>query len=405
MGRLTVAKAKSIQKPGIHGDGATLFLRVAAGGSKSWVQRLTIDAKRRDIGLGGFPLVSLAEAREAAFRNRKLARTGGDPLAEKRKAKTPTFRQATEKTHETLKPRWRNDHHAISWIQTLQRHAFPVLGDMPVDRIGREDVLRVLTPIWGTRVETARRVRQRIRTVLRWCEAHGYIDRNVAGDAISGALPAMPAVRDHFQALPYQDVRTALETVEASGASMSAKLCLRFLVMTAARSSKVRSACWDEIHIDQAVWTIPATRMKSQREHRVPLSDAVLGVLEQARELNDGSSFVFPSPLRRGKPLSNMTFTKVRRDRGFADKATVHGFRSSFRDWCAETGKPRGFAAFPTGPTAGTHHNQPISGQQRSTLRSGISCLKNGETLNHHSAADDSQSQNGAETSTGDTAG
>ena len=325
----------------MHGDGATLFLRVAPGGSKSWVQRLTIDGKRRDIGLGGFPLVSLAEAREAAFQNRRLARTGGDPLAEKRKAKVPTFRQATEKTHATLKPRWRNDHHTVSWIQTLQRHAFPVLGDMPVDRIGREDVLRVLTPIWGTRMETARRVRQRIRTVLRWCEAHGFIDRNVAGDAISGALPAMPAVKTHFHALPYQEVRAALDTVEASGASMSARLCLRFLVLTAARSGEARFARWDEIHTDQTVWTIPSTRMKSQREHRVPLSDAVLGVLEQAQALNDGSDLVFPSPLRPGKPLSNMTLTKVLRDRGLADKATVHGFRSSFRDWCAETGKPR----------------------------------------------------------------
>ena len=212
---------------------------------------------------------------------------------------------------------------------------------MPVDRIGREDVLRVLTPIWGTRMETARRVRQRIRTVLRWCEAHGFIDRNVAGDAISGALPAMPAVKTHFHALPYQEVRAALDTVEASGASMSAKLCLRFLVLTAARSGEARFARWDEIHTDQTVWTIPSTRMKSQREHRVPLSDAVLGVLEQAQALNDGSDLVFPSPLRPGKPLSNMTLTKVLRDRGLADKATVHGFRSSFRDWCAETGKPR----------------------------------------------------------------
>ena len=208
---------------------------------------------------------------------------------------------------------------------------------MPVDRIGREDVLRVLTPIWGTRMETACRVRQRIRTVFRWCEAHGYIERNVAGDAISGALPTMPAVKAHYQALPYQDVRSALETVETSRASMSAKLCVWFLVLTAARSSEARSACWDEIHIDQAVWTIPATRMKSQREHRVPLSDAVLEVLGQARELNNGSSWVFPSPMRRGKPLSNMTLTKVLRDRGLAEKATVHGFRSSSRDWCPET--------------------------------------------------------------------
>ena len=206
------------------------------------------------------------------------------------------------------------------------------MGDLPVDRIGREDVLRVLTPIWGTRMETARRVRQRIRTVLRWCEAHGFIDRNVAGDAISGALPAMPPVKTHFHALPYREVSAALETVGGSGASLSAKLCLRFLILTAARSGEARSARWDEIHIDQAVWTIPATRMKSQREHRVPLSVAALGVFEQAQALNDGSDFIFPSPVRAGQPLSNMALTKVLRDRGLADKATVHGFRSSFRD-------------------------------------------------------------------------
>ena len=154
----------------------------------------------------------------------------------------------------------------------------------------------------------------------------------------------MPAVKNHYHARPYQEVRSALETVEAAGASMSAKLRLRFLVLTAARSSEARSACWDEIHIDHAMWTIPATRMKSQREHRVPLSDAALNVFEQAQALNDGSDLVFPSPVRRGKPLSNMTLTKVLRDRGFADKATIHGFRSSFRDWCAETGKPREIA-------------------------------------------------------------
>ena len=219
MRRISAAEAKSIAKSGRYRAGETLFLNVAPGGSKSWVQRLTIDGRRRDIGLGGYPLVSLAEAREAALENRKLARTGGDPLAEKRRRRTPTFREAANAVHEANKPRWRNNHHIASWMQTLERHAFPILGDMAVDRIGREDVLGVLAPIWGEKQETARRVRQRIRTVLRWSQAHGYVEHNAAGEAIDGALPAMPAVRQHLRALPYTDVPEALRLVEASNAS------------------------------------------------------------------------------------------------------------------------------------------------------------------------------------------
>ena len=147
--KITAAEAKSMVEPGRYRAGETLFLNVAPGGSKSWVQRITIDGRRRDIGLGGYPLVSLAEAREAAFENRKLARAGGDPLAERRRRRTPTFREAARAVHEANKPRWRNDHHIVSWMQTLERHAFPVLGEMPVDRIGREDVLAVLAPIWA----------------------------------------------------------------------------------------------------------------------------------------------------------------------------------------------------------------------------------------------------------------
>ena len=226
--RITAAEAKAIAKPGRYRADETLFLHVTPGGSKSWVQRVTVDGRRCDIGLGGYPLVSLVEAREAAFGNRKLARDGGDPLAEKRRRRTPTFREAAEKAHEAHKPRWRNAKHAVSWMQTLERYAFPALGDVPVDRIGREDVLGVLTPIWGEKQETARRVRQRIRTVLRWCQAHGHVEHNVAGEAIDGALPAMPAVREHHRALPYADVSEALRLVEASNASLAARLCFRF---------------------------------------------------------------------------------------------------------------------------------------------------------------------------------
>ena len=229
MGKLTAAKVRSIASPGLHGDGGTLYLSVAPGGTKSWIQRITVDGRRRDIGLGGFPLVSLAEARDKAFDNRRRARAGGDPLAEKRKARVPTFREAALTVFEANKPRWRNEYHIKNWLPILERHAMPHIGDMPVDRIGREDVLRVLTPIWGTRVETARRVRQRIRTVLAWAQAHGYIaGDNAAGEGIDGALPAMPAVKEHFRALPYNEVPDALRIVEESGASLAARLCFRF---------------------------------------------------------------------------------------------------------------------------------------------------------------------------------
>ena len=164
--RLSAAKVKKITEPGLHGDGGTLYLAVAPGGSKSWIQRLTIDGKRRDVGLGGWPLVSLAEAREAAFANRKLARAGGDPLAEKRRSKVPTFREAAEKTFEANRPRWRNAKVEKNWMQQLQRYALPALGDMRIDRIGREHVLRVLTPIWAAKPETGRKVRQRIRAIM-----------------------------------------------------------------------------------------------------------------------------------------------------------------------------------------------------------------------------------------------
>ena len=248
----------------------------------------------------------------------------------------PTFRDAAIKVHEANKPRGRNAHHTASWLQSLENHAIRILGGMPLDRIHQSDVLRVLTPIWSTRPETARRVRQRIRTVMRWGMAHGYIDHNPAGEVIDGALPPMPKVKNHLRAPPYQEVPRALSIVGASKASLAAKYCLRFLILTAARSGEARGATWDEIDAEKREWRIPGSRMKSGVEHRVPLSDAAAAVLKQARRLDDGSGLVFPSPLKPGHQLSVMTLTKVLRDTGLAERATVHGFRSSFRTWALE---------------------------------------------------------------------
>ena len=280
--------------------------------------------------------MSLAQARRQAARNREAISDGRDPLAEKRRPAVPTFREAAHATHEANRPRWRNRRHALSWIQTLERHAFPGIGNMPVDTIGRADVLAVLTPIWTTRPETARRVRQRMRTVFRWAMAHEAIESNPAGEAIDGALPPMPKVKAHLRALPYQEVGEALRTVDASPTSPTSKLCLRFLVLTAARSGEARGAAQDEIDPDGATWTVPASRMKSGEEHRVPLSVQALEVLEAAHHLWDGSPLCFPSPLRPGRMLSDVTLTKVLRTNGLADRATVHGFRTSFRTWTME---------------------------------------------------------------------
>ena len=192
MGKLTAATAKSLSKRALHSDGATLYLNVAAGGSKSWIQRVTIDGRRRDLGLGPYPAVSLAQARRCAADNRAAIADGHDPLAEKRRAALPTFRQSAELTFEATRPRWRNAKHTKNWMQGLAKYAFPVIGDLRVDRILREDVLRILTPIWTTRPETARKLRGRIRVTLRWCQAHGYVESNVAGEGIDGALPSMP---------------------------------------------------------------------------------------------------------------------------------------------------------------------------------------------------------------------
>ncbi|MYB10771.1 MAG: DUF4102 domain-containing protein [Acidimicrobiia bacterium] len=335
MSNLTAAKVKTAG-PGKYHDGQGLHLRVTDSGSKSWVLRITVDGRRHDIGLGGWPDVSLADARRKALGHRSAAADGRDPLADKRRPVTPAFKDAAQAVYGANRPRWRSERHAANWWGSLEKHVFPVIGDVRVDHITQSDVLRVLTPIWTTRPEVARKTRQRIRTILRWAMAHGYVQFNVAGEVIDGALPPMPRVQSHFRSLPHQEVANALAIVDESGASSSAKLCLRFVVLTAARSGEARNAVWDEVDFAAQEWRIPASRMKAASEHRVPLSAAALEVLNYAKDLYDGSDLVFPSPLRHGRPLSDMTLTKILRDLGLSGRATVHGFRASFRTWALE---------------------------------------------------------------------
>ena len=333
--RLSAATVRNVSSPGRYADGGTLYLQVTDTGAKSWIQRITVDGRRRDIGLGAYPTVSLAKARQHALANRLSVANGGDPLSDKRRAKTPTFREAAQATFEANRPRWRDTKTARNWMQGMEKRAFPVIGKMRVDRIRREDILRILKPVWSAHPDVARKLRQRIRATLRWCQAHGYVEANVAGEAIDGALPPMPTARTHHRALPYTEVRSCLDTVRGSSASPSARLCLEFLVLTATRSGEARGARWDEIDLEAREWHIAADRTKTGTAHTVPLSDPAVHVLRQAHALGDGP-MVFPSPVKRKQALSDMTLMKVLHTVGFGRRSTVHGFRSSFRTWASE---------------------------------------------------------------------
>ena len=335
MAKLTAAAVRRALVPGRYGDGDTLYLNVTPTGTKSWIQRIVIDGRRHDIGLGAYPLISLAHARERAIENRLAIANGRNPLAEKRRTRIPTFRKAAEATFQANLPRWRDGKTAKNWMQGMEKRAFPVIGDMRVDRIGRQDVLRILKPVWTTHPEVARKLRQRIRATLQWCQAHGHVDQNVAGEAINGALPVMSSIRRHHRALPYEAVPGALREIRACGASDSARLGLEFLVLTATRSGEVRGALWEEFDVDERQWCIAAERTKANAKHVVPLSRPALDLLERARPLAKGP-LAFPSPRSAQKPLSDMTLMKVLHTVGLADRTTVHGFRSSFRTWAGE---------------------------------------------------------------------
>ena len=335
--KLSDLKVRNLKTPGRYPDGATLYLVVWPSGSKSWVQRLTIGGRRADLGLGGYPAMSLAQARRKAQDNRALAKSGGDPLAEKREeavvAAMPTF-EALARQHITEhRHAWRNSKHAAQWLSTLEAYAFPIIGAAKVNEITRRQVVDILSPIWHTKAETARRVRQRIRAVMDRAVAMEYVDYNPAGDAINGALTKMPRVRAHHRALPYQELPAALEAVRGSTGSPSVKLAFEMLALTACRSGEVRGMTWDEVDLEKATWAVPATRMKAGKLHRVPLSLRALAILRESHSLNQGDGIVFPAP-RSGGIISDMAFTQMLRRLGL--DFVPHGLRSSFRDWAAE---------------------------------------------------------------------
>lgn len=355
IGRLNALQVAKLTAPGYYPDGGNLYLQVSPSRSKSWVFRYAFDKRERQMGLGSVSDFSLADARERAAEQRKLLTDGIDPLTVKRErelarrmadANIITFDKAATAYIEAHAASWRNAKHADQWRNTLETYASPVIGRLPVSAVNTALVLRILQPIWASKTETATRLRGRLERVLDWARVQGYrTGENPAAwrghlDKLLAA-PTKVAKVSHHAALPWGQMGAFMAALrEQTGLSA---LAVEYIILTACRTSEALGAMWAEIDLETGVWTIPGERMKAGREHRVPLSQAALDVLTKVKaETGNQEGYVFPG--RKGGTLSNMAGLALLKRMGRAD-LTVHGFRSTFRDWCAEaTDYPRDVA-------------------------------------------------------------
>jgi len=346
IGRLSAISIAS-KGPGYHADGGSLYLRVV-GNSRGWIFRYSIHGKTRDMGLGSVATISLAAARKLAAKYRALLEEGFDPIEQRRgqraaqriaAAKNLTFDECAREYIKEHEDGWLNSKHRAQWRSTLEQYASPVFGKLPAAAIDVGMVLRALKPIWNIKRETARRLRGRIEAILDWARVHSY--RSGENPArwkgnLEEALPGNARIIEHHPALPHAEIGAFMAALRARG-ELGARV-LEFTILTAARTGEAVGATWDEIDLAAKIWKVPAARMKGKREHRVPLSAPALAILQQAEKIR-GQEFVFPSVTHRR--LSDMAMLKVLERMGRPD-LTVHGFRSTFRDWAAErTNFPR----------------------------------------------------------------
>ena len=324
-------------KPGQHADGNGLYLVVEPNGAKHWIFRAVFNGKRRKVGLGPLSTVSVTEAREKAREYKETIRKGGDLAAHIQKGKMPTFKKAAMQVHEEFKGSWKNPKHVTQWINSLKEYVFPEIGELPVDRIDSSHIHKVLNLIWLEKPETARRVRQRVRTVLDWAKAKKYRTGDNPVDLVSvntRALPKQTERQRHHAALPYAEIPAFVSELQSHEKSAEIiRLALEFIILTAVRTSEARFAKRTEVQA--SAWHIPRERMKAGEPHSVPLAPRCVTIVKRAIELGGESELLFPHP-DTGKPLSENAFLQLLSGMGKAKQFTVHGFRSSFRDWCAE---------------------------------------------------------------------
>lgn len=331
--------------PGLIGDGGGLYLQVGKTGGLSWLYRFQLNGSRRAMGLGKHPEVSLAQARERAANARKQVADGIDPIEAKEHAqlaakaaqnKALTFQQCAAEYIDAHRSSWKSIKHAQQWENTLSTYAYPFIGEKPVSAVTTDDVLTILKPIWASKNETASRVRNRIELIIAAAKARKRFEGENPAQW-KGHLDKLLAKRkqvaqvEHHAALPYSQLPTFWRSLVA--AEGMAAQALQFTILTACRTSEVLNAQWSEVDLASALWTIPASRMKARREHKVPLSNAAVAVLECVVRVQD-NPFVFPG-MKEGRPLSNLAMLMLLR-RMDLGHLTVHGFRSSFRDWAAE---------------------------------------------------------------------
>jgi integrase len=329
----TLVKSQKL-KPGRHSDGGGLYLNVGPTGTKSWLFMWVREGKRREMGMGSYPEISLAKARLKASDARQAVAEGRDPIAERAKEAEPTFAECVKQFLASNEEHWKNEKHRSQWRNTLKSYCSGI-DDKKVSSIGTEDVLKVLQPIWSTKSETASRLRGRIERILDYAKAKGWrTGENPAlwrGHLSSILPPRKRLQRGHHAAMAYEAVADFM--AELRGSEAMAARAMEFLILTASRSGEVLGARWSEIDLSAKVWTVSPERMKAGREHRVPLTSAAIKIVQALHEcrIND---FVFPGQ-KRDQPLSNMAMTMLMRRLEF-DAFTVHGFRSAFRDWCGD---------------------------------------------------------------------
>lgn len=335
---LTKVKVESLSKPGKYIDSNGLYLSIARSLSKSWIYRYQISGKRREMGLGPCGQVSLKEAREKAGDARKAQNQGLDPKTERDRLKpttdSMTFGQCTEAYISSHENSWRNAKHGSQWRNTLNTYAAPIIGSLPVDQVDTSLVMQIIEPIWKTKTETASRVRGRIESVISWAMVKDYHpgpNPALWRGHIDQLLPNRSKIQPvkHHESMPYNDMQAFMGKLILKD-SVSAK-ALEFTILTSVRTSEVLNSQWREIDFDKKIWTIPAERMKSNREHRVPLSDQAITLLESLPRIND---YLFS--VRTASPMSNMAMLSFLKKRMNYPTLTVHGFRSTFRDWVAE---------------------------------------------------------------------
>ena len=343
-----------LKDPGLWAVGGVsgLYLHVNARGARSWILRVVVGDKRRDMGLGGYPDIGVADARQKAREARLKIEQGVDPILLRKQAKSELMAlQATDKTFEQAAGEyikihadsWSNDKHRKQWESTLAAYAFPVVGKLSLRHIRQEHILKILEPIWTTKTETATRVRGRMESILDWAKVKGLRSgENPAAwkGHLDHMLPAPTRLKkiEHLTAVPVREMPGFM--VKLRQAAGIAAQALEFLILTAARSGEVRGITWEEVSLDDALWIVPAERMKMKKEHRVPLSNRAVDILKSQPRI-DGNPLVFPAP--RGSQMSDATMSAVLKRMNV--DATVHGFRSSFRDWCGDyTNYPRDLA-------------------------------------------------------------